>query len=219
MSAPGPMQTRDAPARPGAELQGVALGYRPPAGSDSERLWLRAGGSHRVFCGDDARKARLLAAVQELKPEADTTLVVLGCNVAALRGAQRRALRERIAFLPADGGLLSTLNGWENIALPLTFHHPERARDVAARARPLIAGLGAEPRVLFARLPEEMTPYEKKLAGFVRLMLEAPALVLVDDLMGGLDNRQREFASKFAAAYLQVCPAGTFVTLENMLEA
>lgn len=219
MSAAGPMQKRDAPARASPELQGVALGHRPRAGSDSERLWIRAGGSHRIFCGDDARKARLLAAVLELKPEAGATLVVLGADVAALGGAARRALRERIGYLPPAGGLLSALNGWENIALPLAFHRPERARDIAARARPLIAGLGAEPRALFARLPEEMTLYEKKLAGFVRILLEAPALVLADDLMGGLDNREREYASKFAAAFHQACPGGTFVALENMLEA
>jgi len=41
----------------------------------------------------------------------------------------------------------------------------------------------------------------------------------VDDLLGGLDNNEREHASRFAAVYRETCPGGTFVALETMQDA
>ena len=122
-----------------------------------------------------------------------------------------------MAFLPAAGGLISHLNAWENILLPLGFHQPGRLRGITERVLDLLAGLGTEPRALLGKLPEEMTLYEKKAASCVRIMIEAPELVLAEDLTGGLealDERGRA-ATGFAAAYLATCAGGTFIQLDN----
>lgn len=225
-------------AAPGmADARGIALGYEPPADGGSEgRLWIPVGGSHRVVA-DRARTARLLDAVldlrperrartarlraADLKPERRARLVVLGTEVGALSFAQRTALRARVAFLPAAGGLISHLNAWENIVLPLGFHHPERLHGIAGRVFELLAGLGTEPHALLAKLPEDMTLYEKKVAGCVRIMLEAPELVLAEDLTGGLEafNERGRAAAGFAAAYHAACAGGTFIQLENAPDA
>ena len=207
-------------AAPGvADVRGIALGYEPPAGDNGDgRLWIPAGGSHRVVA-DRARTARLLAAILELKPERSARLVALGVEIGELRLAGRTALRARIAVLPAAGGLISHLNAWENIVLPLGFHHPERVRGSAAGVHTLLAGLGAEPRALLAKRPEVMTLYEKKLTGYVRILLEAPDLLLAVDLTGGLDAAERERAMGFAGVYHATCPGGTFVQFEDAPDA
>ncbi len=156
----------------------------------------------------------MLGAVLEVKPEPETRLVLLGVDVDGLRPAGRAALRDRIAFLPADGGLLSNLNAWENIVLPIGFHQPGQLPGVAAQVGALLEGLGADPRDLLAKLPERMTPYEKKLTGYVRIALENPDLVLAEEPQGGLDSAERAAAARFAAMYLERCPGGTFVQLE-----
>lgn len=203
-----------------ADARGIALGYEPPADDGSGRLWIPVGGSHRVVA-DRALKARLLDSVLELMPEPGARLVVLGTEVGALRLAERTALGARIAFLPAAGGLISHLNAWENIVLPLGFHHPERLRGIAGRVLELLAGLGTEPRALLAKLPEELTLYEKKAAGCVRIMLDAPELVLAEDLTGGLEafNERERAAAGFPAAYHAACAGGTFIQLENAPDA
>ena len=209
-------------ASPGmADVRGIALGYEPPPDEGSEgRLWIPVGGSHRIVA-DRARTARLLGAVLDVRPERRARLVVLESDVGALSFAERTALRARIAFLSADGGLISHLNAWENIVLPLGFHHPKRLHGIAGSVLDLLAGLGTEPRALLAKLPEDMTLYEKKAAGCVRIILEAPELVLAEDLTGGLEafNERGRAAAGFAAAYHTACAGGTFIQLENAPDA
>jgi predicted ABC-type transport system involved in lysophospholipase L1 biosynthesis ATPase subunit len=203
-----------------ADATGVALAYIPPKGETGGdgRLWIASGGDHRVRGIKEDFKSRLLAAVLDMKPQKGVRLVVLGADVGALKLAERAALRARIAFLPANGGLISTLNGWENIALPSGYHDPKRLPTLAPQVYALLEGLGAEVRPLLARLPEEMTLYEKKLVGYVRILLEAPELVLVEDLSGGLEAGERAQADGFAAAYRAGCPDGSFIHLESAPE-
>ena len=213
MSTASPAMEHGASLSRTSDTSGAALFYQPPADEAGEdRLWINAGGVHRV---QTAGKARLLEALLELKPPQGARLVVLGTDVGALRAAQRNALRARIAFLPADGGMLSSLNAWENIVLPLAFHKPGKLRGVAERVYTLLAGLGAEPGELLPKLPEAMTLYEKKLAGYVRILLEAPELVLVEDLTGGLNAAEYDGTAGFFAAFHALCPQGTFVQLET----
>jgi len=194
----------------------AALGYEPlDAIQGSERVWIPVGGDHRIEGLSEFRKSRLIAAVLDLKAELGWRLVLLGAEVDELRSAERVALRARVAFLPGGGGLLSSLNGWENIVLPLGIHHPARLKSVAAQIYGLLIELGAEPRALLEKLPERMTSYEKKLTGYVRILLEKPELVMIENPGGGLNTMERAGVAKFSAAYRTSCPGGTFVQIEN----
>jgi len=204
------------PADP-ASAQGVALGYES-ADPGEPRIWVPLGGSHRAGGLREPQRKRLVSAVLDVLPELGTRLVLLGVDVDGMRPAARAALRGRIAFLPADGGLLSSLNAWENIVLPTGFHHPWRLRDTAAQVHELLKALGADSRALLAKLPERMSLYEKKLTGYVRIVLEKPDLMLVEEQQGGLDAAERAAAAELPGAYLRSCPGGTFVRLEIAAE-
>jgi ABC-type ATPase involved in cell division len=206
------MQDAAAPSRT-ADTGGAALFYLPSAHAGGEgRLWVHAGGEHRIRAAD---KPELLAAVFEMQLQPGARLVLLGVEIGALHDRERQALRERVAYLPADGGLLSSLNAWENIILPLAFHRPREMRGVGARVHALLKEFGIEPRSFLARLPETMSLYEKKLTGFIRLLIEAPDLLLADRLSAGLDAAESERTARFAAIYFAACPGGTFVHLDD----
>lgn len=197
-----------------ASARGVALGYEPPPGHGERRVWISLGGSQRAGAMSEVQRKRLVGAVLDVRPEPGTRLVLLGADVDGLQPAGRAALRDRIAFLPADGGLLSNLNAWENIVLPTGFHHPGQLPGAEAQVNGLLKGLGADPQDLLGKLPERMTSYEKKLTGYVRIVLENPDLVLAEESQGGLDSAERAAAARFPVVYLERCPAGTYVQLE-----
>ena len=93
-----------------------------------------------------------MSAVLDVSPGPQARLVLLGVDVDGLRPAGRAALRSRIAYLPADGGLLSNLNAWE-------YRAADRLPSPAAAARSrlgdgLARGLVDDPRALLAKLPE-----------------------------------------------------------------
>ena len=193
----------------------AALSYEPLNGGGERRIWIERGGSRRVGDLSEVWRKRLVSAVLDVRPEPETRLVLLGVDVETLRPAGRAALRDRIAFLPADGGLLSNLNAWENIVLPIGFHHPRQLRAVEAVINGLLAGLAGDPQALLAKLPERMTPYEKNLTAYVRITLEKPDLVLAEEPQGSLDPAERAAAARFADFYLERCPGGTYVRLES----
>ena len=199
------------------DLSGVALGYEPPAEQARRegRIWIEAGGSHVLRAVGAGLKSALLAAVLELRPRGGARVVVLGAEMGALDARSREGVRAQVAFLPADGGLISHLNCWENIALPLGFHAPRQLRDAAPRVYALLEPFTADVRALLAKLPEEMTPYERVLTSYARMRLGRPRLVLAEDLPRGLGGAERKRAEGFAAAYLADCPEGTFVRLED----
>ena len=201
------------------ETSGVGLACELPADSDSDgRIWIPAGVSLRIRIANPAHKVRLLAAIFDMEPDPDLRLVLLGAEVNALSTQERIALRARLAFLAAAGGLLSNLNAWENIILPLGCHHPERLQGIAVEVHSLVTELGGAPEMLLGKLPEEMTLLEMKITGFVRILLEAPDLVLVENFAPGLDSAGRMRLPYFANTYHARHPGGTFVQLEDVLD-
>ena len=203
---------------PPLETTGVGLACEFPADADPDgRIWIPEGVSLRIRIANPANRARLLDAIFEMQPDPALRLVLLGAEVDALGRAARIALRARVAFLPASGGLLSHLNAWENIILPIGCLHPQRLEGIAAPIHELINDLGAVPKRLLGKLPEEMTLLEKKITGFVRMLLEAPDLVLVEDFAPGLNSAERMRIPYFATTYLARNPRGTFVQMEDVL--
>lgn len=201
-----------------SDTSGVALACELPEDSGSDgRIWIPAGVSHRIRIANPAHRARLLAAILDMRPDPDLGLVLLGAEVDALPMQERIALRARLAFLPAGGGLLSHLNAWENIVLPLGCHQPGRLPGIAAEVHAVLTGLGAAPDRLLGRLPEEMTLIEKKITGFARILLEAPDLLVVENFAAGLDSAERMRIPYLAASYHAIRPEGTFVQLEDVL--
>lgn len=189
------------------------LGYEPLPGEEtSERIWLDAPGTHRVAtsCKDE-----LVAAIQELRPRNGARLVVLGADVEQLRAAERLALAGKVGFVPAGGGLLSSLNAWENMTLPVAYHSPARLPQLFDDVQELLEDLGGVDDNLLRKLPEEMTLYEKRLSAYVRALLDKPALLLVETVAAGLGPTKRRRAARFADAYHARCPGGTFVQLEE----
>jgi ABC-type transporter Mla maintaining outer membrane lipid asymmetry ATPase subunit MlaF len=189
------------------------LGYETGDGEETpERIWVDTPGSHRVCA---TCKHELLAAMHELKPREGARLVVLGVEVGSVPESERRALLGKIGFVPAHGGLISSLNAWENISLPVAYHAPARLPGLLEQVHELLEQIGGVDLNLLAKLPEDMTLYEKRLTGYVRALTETPQLLLVEDLAAGLGPTKRERAERFADTYHARCPGGTFVQLDG----
>jgi ABC-type transporter Mla maintaining outer membrane lipid asymmetry ATPase subunit MlaF len=191
----------------------AVLGYEAMAGEDlAERVWVETPGSHRCRTGC---KDELLTAIGELRARKGARLVVLGTEVDELPEAARQKLLGRVGFVPANGGLISSLNAWENISLPIAYHTPDKLRALPAQLRELLDELGGVDERMLARLPEDMTLYEKRLAGFVRALLGSPELMVVENLSAGLGPTKRRRVARFVELYQRRCPGGTWVQLEE----
>lgn len=187
----------------------AVLGYEPAR--EAERVWVDAPGSHCLRC---AYKDELLAALQDLRPRKGARLVLFGADVGALGAAERAALMRRVGYVPASGGLMSSLNAWENISLPLAYHAPRKLPGALRDVRALLQELGGVGADLLAKLPEHMTLYERRLAAYVRALLDDPELLVVESVAAGLGPTKRARAGRFAEVYQARRPGGTFVQFD-----
>lgn len=167
-----------------------------------------APGSHRVRCAD---KEGMLNALYELESRDGAPLVLFGADVREASDAERSRLVRRIGYVPANGGLLSNLNAWENISLPIAYHAPQNLGGALAEVHALLDELGGVDDELLAKLPDDMTLYERRLAAYVRALLDGPDLLVVDDAETGLGAAKRRRASRFAEVYRTRFPGGTYV--------
>jgi predicted ABC-type transport system involved in lysophospholipase L1 biosynthesis ATPase subunit len=189
------------------------LGYEPvPDEEAPERVWVESPGEH---CVSASYKDELVAALHDLRPRDGARLVLFGAEVGALDEAERAALLRRVGFVPASGGLMSNLNAWENISLPVAYHTPARLPEALAEVHALLGELGGVGASLLAKLPENMTLYERRLAAYLRALLERPELLVVENLDGGLGPTKRGRIGRFAEVYRARCPAGTFVRFDG----
>jgi len=102
-----------------------------------------------------------------------------------------------------DGGLLSHLNVWKNLLLPLEY----RAWDIrhAAEDASLLFMLCGEDEAglphLMARYPDDLSLYEKRLVGFVRALLLEPEVLVLDGIGDDLTAAEREKALCWPAVF------------------
>jgi phospholipid/cholesterol/gamma-HCH transport system ATP-binding protein len=88
-----------------------------------------------------------------------------------------------IAWLPEHGGLINNLKVWENVTLPLWYHHEHRVAEAENRIKYWLEVMGVaenEMADLMASPAAKLKPVERKLAGMLRCLLQEPQLIVVD---------------------------------------
>jgi predicted ABC-type transport system involved in lysophospholipase L1 biosynthesis ATPase subunit len=117
----------------------------------------------------------------------------------ARAGAQFSRLRAasagQVAIAFEDGGLLRSLDAWQNALLPVAFHAAQELDVAAWRARGILAVFGHRPEDFAGRWEADLSLYERRLLGFVKAMLLEPQLLVIDRLFEDLGfEEQRSIA-------------------------
>ena len=117
--------------------------------------------------------------------------------------------------MPAHGGLISSLNGWENITLPVAYHSPRRLPDLHEEVQDVLDDLGGVDDNLLAKLPEEMTLYEKRLCAYIRALLEKPRLMLTEGRAAASARPSAGAPRASPMPIMRAAPGGTYVQLDE----
>jgi len=108
-------------------------------------------------------------------------------------------VRRSCAVVYPGGGILSNLNVWDNLVLPLEYHLRLPAHEVQARGRAALdrvgftAGLGA--------LPAQLSLYQRRQLGLARATLTDPRLVVYNALLSGLSSSEKGVLVAAAVAF------------------
>ena len=115
---------------------------------------------------------------------------VLGRDISALGKAEFDRLKTRIGVVFQTPALLSDRTVWENVALPLVYHHPGGEEGIRERVdQALEMLLLGEYRDLY---PADISLGLQKRAAVARAMVTRPALILMDEPTADFDPAGRD---------------------------
>ncbi len=88
-----------------------------------------------------------------------------------------------VAWVAADGGLISNLRIWENVTLPLWYHDRREVMETEQSIRHSLGVLGLKQdefgEFMIAQ-PDSMETWQRKLAGLLRALLQKSPVLVVD---------------------------------------
>lgn len=139
--------------------------------------------------GEQETKQLLKVIIGESLPESGSVLL----DDQALGLLDREHLlriRKTLATVTAQAGLISNLKVWENITLPLLYHHGAVPEEAAEKALQLLEKLGYKGNIW--ALPGHLSYSERIMTAFVRAAVSSPRLIVYAECFDDLQNQQRK---------------------------
>ncbi len=197
---------------------GLAVSYLRRTGREDVYVGVPAGAASRAHLPDDAAKGRFVTAVLKAKCQPGEELELFGESVTGLDAQRRARLRRRVGAIAPIVGLVGNLNVWENVSLPAAYHGAPSLERVAALAEEVATLFGLPAPLFLARLPDELSALERKIAAFIRLLTAAPELVVVDGLQNGVSRGERDRLPLFENELRRRLPAATLLYVDSREE-
>ncbi len=120
------------------------------------------------------------------------------------------------ALLVADGGLLSNIKVDENLLLPLSYRGVD-THQLESRVIELFGQCGldeVQTRQLLSSLPHQLSPYQKRVVGFVRSVLLQPKVMVYASIWHGVSSAENQQIINFDEIFHRYVPACTAVLLD-----
>ena len=137
-------------------------------------------------------KTTLLNLIGLLDKPTSGAIRLFGREVSSLNSRERARLRgSAIGFVFQSFNLISGLNAWRNVALPLYYAGVGRA-ERRSRAMSALESVGLQDRV--SHFPAELSGGEEQRVAIARSLVIRPRLVLADEPTGNLDTESGRVA-------------------------
>lgn len=193
-----------------------ALRYSAPrTEGGSLALVAPQGAVTRAHVPDPRAKSRFIAAVAKARCDAaGEALELFGEPVAGLKEAARTRLLRRVGIVSPEVSLIGSLNAWENISLPAEYHGSPARERVAQITGEVLAAFLDDPLPLLGKLPDQLSPLERRVVSLARLLVVGPDLVVLDSLHEGLSPEEAVRVPRFEAEYRVRHPAGSVLIVD-----
>jgi phospholipid/cholesterol/gamma-HCH transport system ATP-binding protein len=120
-----------------------------------------------------------------LKPDKGE-VIVLGQEVAKLKGKELDDLRLRIGFSFQNSALYDGMNVYQNLAFPLTMNFQNlNKKEVNRAVEEVLEAVGLKDKL--KQMPSDLSGGQRKRIGIARTLILKPEIMLYDEPTSGLD--------------------------------
>ena len=120
-----------------------------------------------------------------LKPDKGD-VIVLGQEVAKLKGKELDDLRLRIGFSFQNSALYDGMNVYQNLAFPLTMNFEKLSKkEVSKAVEEVLEAVGLKDKL--KQMPSDLSGGQRKRIGIARTLILKPEIMLYDEPTSGLD--------------------------------
>lgn len=123
---------------------------------------------------------------------------------------ERRRSRQKIGLVYEAAGLISVMNVYQNIALPLAYHTDLTETDIEHKIVTVAADL--EITDLLYLEPNELNDTQTRIVNLARALVIEPRLLLIDELEGGMSAEAMAKMVKVIQHYQQQLHFGIIMT-------
>lgn len=171
---------------PACRLTGISLASESTPILEEITVDFPANACTVVMGPSGSGKSTLLKIAAGLIVPDDGWVEILGVDPARASDREIESLRARNGFVFQDGALWQNMSLYDNLALPLQYHEPERdAAAVRARIAELTRELGATRRLELR--PSQVSAGERKIISFIRAIVTDPELLFMDEPTTSVD--------------------------------
>ena len=147
---------------------------------------VEAGAVCKIVTEAEYEKEVLIQALAgQIQPEKGR-IFLFEKDIWAISEKEALGLFQRVGLVFGEGGLVSNLKVWENIALPVWYHKGVPPSKIEARVADLLIRLGFEAEGLaeyVARMPGDLPVHEKQLIALVRALLMEPEFMVYEEML------------------------------------
>jgi phospholipid/cholesterol/gamma-HCH transport system ATP-binding protein len=172
-------------AEPALQLDHVSAFFREGQSIDEVSLLVRRGELVALVGGNDSGKSLALRLAAGLEAPIAGTVHLLGINPALATEPEYLSLRHRVGVVFDRPALISNMNVFNNVALPLRYHTALAPSAIEDKVIVALRAWGVEN--LRDRFPAELILGDARLVAIARAQILDPEILFLDDMLLGLD--------------------------------
>jgi D-methionine transport system ATP-binding protein len=157
----------------------------PVVALEDVNLEIASGDIFGIIGMSGAGKSTLLRCLSMLEKPTSGQILLEGCDLAAMSGAQLRTARRRMGVVFQGYNLLMQKTVAENVAFPLKLEKGWKKQAVDARVKELLTLVGLEDRA--NAYPAQLSGGQKQRVAIARALATQPEMLLCDEPTSALD--------------------------------
>ncbi|MFW5426551.1 MAG: ATP-binding cassette domain-containing protein [Methylophagaceae bacterium] len=128
----------------------------------------------------------LMKSFLGLVDEAKGSILFENIDILQADRSQRRYARKKIGLVYEAEGLISIMNVYQNLSLPLSYHTEFSQREIRDRIHRVAEDLDITD--LLDLEPNELNDTQTRIVNLARALVIEPKLLLIDELEGGMSS-------------------------------